>query len=151
AVIGDVHDIDAQRPNPDSSPLPWGGTPYSQRFVPWMYSFPVQMDDRWFPGPISHPYPGVSSCRTDPALQGNPRLPVVGLPDCQDVPAGDSLMPVISQTGVNFPGISTDTFEQLGIPIPENYSFPSTTGLEDTFGVHMQAFRLGSILFTVCS
>src|SRR5204863_5093777 len=102
-------------------------------------------------GPVSHPYPGVSSCRTDPALQGNPRLPVVGLPDCKDVPAGDSLSPVVSQGGLAFPGISTDTFEQFGIPIPENYSAPSTGGLEDTNGVHMQAFRLGEILFTVCS
>src|SRR5204863_264470 len=42
-------------------------------------------------------------------------------------------------------------FEALGVPIPENYSAPSTTGLEDTVGVHMQAFRLGDILFTVCS
>ena len=151
AVIGDVRAIDAQQPNPDDRPLPWGGTPYHDRFVPWMYSFTVAMDDRWFPGPVSHPYPGVSSCRTDPALQGNPRLPVVGLPDCEEVPAGDSLQPVISQAGLTFPGISTDTFERLGIPIPENYSAPSTTGLEDTVGVHMQAFRLGDILFTVCS
>jgi len=43
-----------------------------------MNQFPVAMDDRWFPGPVSHPYPGVSSCRTDPAFQGDPRLPVVG-------------------------------------------------------------------------
>jgi hypothetical protein len=152
AVIGDVRAIDAGQPNPDDSPLPYGGTSYHDRFVPWMTSFPVAMDDRWFPGPISHPYPGVSSCRTDPALQGDPRLPVVGLPDCEEVPAGDSLMPVISQLGLlSFPGISTDTFEQLGIPLPENYSAPSTIGLEDTLGVHMQAFRLGDILLTVCS
>jgi Neutral/alkaline non-lysosomal ceramidase, N-terminal len=151
AVIGAVRDIRAQRPNPDDRPTPYGGTSYHDRFIPWMSRFPVAMEDRWFPGPVSHPYPGVSSCRTDPALQGNPRLPVVGLPDCQDVPAGDSLSPVISQTGVGFPGLSTDTFESLGVPIPENYSFPSTGALEDTLGVHMQAFRLGDILFTVCS
>src|SRR4051794_32433440 len=151
AVIGAARDIQAQRPNRDDRPTPYGGTSYHDRFVPWMSRFPVAMEDRWFPGPVSHPYPGVSSCRTDPALQGNPRLPVVGLPDCQDVPAGDSLSPVISQTGVGFPGLSTDTFESLGIPVPENYAFPSTGALEDTLGVHMQAFRLGDILFTVCS
>src|SRR5215210_298200 len=48
-------------------------------------------------------------------------------------------------------GLSTDDFEKLGIPIPENYSFPSQGALEDTLGVHMQAIRLGEILFTVCS
>jgi hypothetical protein len=151
AVIGAVRDIRAQRPNPDDRPTPYGGTSFHDRFVPWMSRFPVAIDDRWFPGPVSHPYPGVSSCRTDPALQVNPRLPVVGLPDCQEVPAGDSLSPVISQLGPAFPGLSTDTFESLGIPIPENYSFPSTGALEDTLGVHMQAFRLGDILFAVCS
>ena len=151
AVLADVRDITAQRPNADDAPRPYGGTPYSERFVPWMTSFPVAIDDRWFPGPITHPYPGVSSCRTDPAFQGDPRLPVVGLPDCEEVAAGGSLMPVISQAGLAFPGISTDTFEALGIPLPENYSFPSTGALEPTLGVHMQAFRLGGILFTVCS
>jgi hypothetical protein len=140
-----------QRPNSDTRATPYGGTSYHDRFVPWMTRFPVQMDDRWFPGPVSHPYPGVSSCRTDPALQGDPRLPVVGLPDCQEVPAGASLSPVISQAGLPVPGLSTDDFERLGIPIAENYSFPSHGALEDTLGVHMQAFRLGDILFTVCS
>src|SRR5215210_2663664 len=48
-------------------------------------------------------------------------------------------------------GLSTDDFEKLGIPIPENYSFPSHGALQDTYGVHMQALRLGEILFTVCS
>ena len=77
AVIGAVRDIQRQRPNPDRRPLPYGGTSYHDRFIRWMSDFPVSMEDRWFPGPVSHPYPGVSSCRTDPALQGNPRLPVV--------------------------------------------------------------------------
>src|SRR5437763_10929237 len=150
SVIDDVRDILKQRPNPDDQPTPYGGTSYHDRFVPWMSDFPVSMDDRWFPGPISHPYPGVSSCRTDPALQGAPRLPLVGLPDCQDMPWGDSLEPVTTLGG-STPGLSTGTFEALGIPIPENYSAPSQFGLEDTNGVHMQAFRLGGILFTVCS
>jgi len=150
AVIGDVGDIRRQRPNPDTRPTPYGGTSYHDRFVPWMSRFPVAMDNRWFPGPISHPYPGVSSCRTDPAFQGDPRLPVVGLPNCVDMPWGTSLSPVTTLGGMS-PGVSTDTFEALGIPIPENYSAPSTIGLEDTVGVHMQAFRLGGILFTVCS
>ena len=150
SIIGDVRDIGDQRPNSDDQPTPYGGTSYHDRFVPWMTSFPVAMDDRWFGGPISHPYPGVSSCRTDPALAGQPRTPVAGLPDCVDAPWGDSLSPVMTLGG-NSPGVSTDTFEQLGIPIPENYSAPSNGALEDTLGVHMQAFRMGDILFTVCS
>jgi hypothetical protein len=150
-VIENVNDIRAQQPNGDTSATFYGGTPYGSRFVPWMTDFPVAIEDRWFGGPVSHPYPGVSSCRTDSALAGNPRVPVVGLPDCTEVPAGSTAAPVIAQTGAEFPGLTTDDFEELGIPIPENYSAPSSTGLQDTLGVHMQAFRLGDILFTVCS
>jgi hypothetical protein len=150
-VIENVNDIGAQRPNSNTSPSMYGGTPYSERFVPWMSDFAVGMEDRWFGGPVSHPYPGVSSCRTDAALSGNPRVPVVGLPDCTEVPAGSTAQPIFEQAGVESPGLTTDDFEQLGIPIPENYSAPSYTGLEDTLGVHMQAVRLGDILFTVCS
>jgi hypothetical protein len=150
-VIADVRDIDRQRPNPDDTPPPYGGTSYHDRFIRWMTDFPVAMEDRWYGGPVSHPAPGVSSCRTDPTLGGNPRLPLVGLPDCEDVPAGSAASPVTSQTGSAFPGLNTDDFEQLGVPFPENLSVPSTGALEDTAGVHMQAFRLGDILFTVCS
>ena len=59
-VLRDWRDIGAQRPNPDDTPQE-GQVSYHDRFVPWMSEFPVQMDDRWFPGPVSHPYPGVSS------------------------------------------------------------------------------------------
>lgn len=149
AVLENIADIDKQRPNPDKRSH-FGMTPYHDRFVPWMSEFPVAMENRWFPGPASHPYPGVSSCRTDPALGGNPRVPVVGLPDCTEVPAGASLMPVTSQIP-GYPTITTDTFEELGIPIPENYSVPSTGAVQDTFGAHLQAIRLGDILLTVCS
>src|SRR3954470_16372885 len=151
AVIADVRDIERQKPNRDDKPTPYGGTSYKDRFVPWMTDFPVAMEDRWFGGPVSHPYPGVSSCRTDSALAGNPRVPVAGLPDCEELPLGSELQPVISQTGATFPGLSTDDLEALGIPVPENYSAPSHAALEDTYGVHMQAFRMGEILFTVCS
>ena len=52
------------------------GTPQDpRRYEPFRSGFPVAMLDRWYPGPFSHPYPGVSSCRTDPALVGDPRLP----------------------------------------------------------------------------
>jgi hypothetical protein len=60
------------------------------RFVPYQTDFgsgSVRFEDRWFPGPASHPYPGISSCRTDAALAGDPRAPIVGFPDC--APASD--------------------------------------------------------------
>ncbi len=121
------------------------GTPETPgRFVPFQEGFSVKMFDRFFPGPNSHPYPGVSSCRTDRALGGNPQAPLVGLPDC----AG----PGTSFQDLPFdPGLDTDDFEAAGIPIPENYSALSYTGLEEDLGVHLQAIKLGDFLITVCS
>ena len=47
--------------------------------------------------------------------------------------------------------MTTDDFEALGIPFPENVSTPSHGALQDTLGVHLQGIRLGDILLTVCS
>jgi hypothetical protein len=122
------------------------------RFVPFKSDFgngDVQFRDRWFPGPASHPYPGISSCRTDRALAGDPRYPVVGFPDCStfnESPAGE-----FAQIPTQDTGIRTDNIQELGIPVPENYSAPSYTGLEESVSVHLQAFRIGDILVTVCS
>jgi hypothetical protein len=114
------------------------GTPeYADRFVPFFKSGAVAIEDRWFPGPNSHPYPGVSNCRTEKA-----GIPVVGLPDCQRVGA-----PVTDQD----PGVGIKTLKEAGIPVPENYSAPSYTGLEEDVSVHLQALRIGDIAFTVCS
>ncbi|HEV3228283.1 MAG TPA: neutral/alkaline non-lysosomal ceramidase N-terminal domain-containing protein, partial [Solirubrobacteraceae bacterium] len=123
------------------------GTPSNaQKYVPFMSGdVTFASRDAWYPGPLSHAYPGVSSCRTQPALAGNPRLPVVGLPDCQ------SAADFFGFPGPPALGVSTGQLEQAGIPIPENYSAPSYTGLEENVDVHLQALRIGDILLTVCS
>ena len=51
--------------------------------IPWMTDFPVAMFDGWVPGPVSHPYPSVGNCRTEPTVEGNPGVPGLGLPDCE--------------------------------------------------------------------
>jgi hypothetical protein len=139
------------------------GTPQDPtKYAPFKSDFDnnqVAVKDQWFPGPVSHPYPGVSSCRTDPALSGDPRLPIVGLPDCEGVENGlNDLAGLIGLPGPGDvplypidPGLNTDDFERLGIPVPENYSAPAYTGLEEDIDVHLQAMRIGDILFTVCS
>ena len=125
-----------------------------EKLVPWFSDAPVEMESRWFPGPIAHPYPGVSNCRTDQALQGNPGIPVVGLPDCNRDLDGSPLFqeakPVFEQTPFG-PELTTDDVQALGVPVPENYSAPSYTALQETVGVHLQAFRIGDILFPVCA
>jgi hypothetical protein len=127
------------------------------RFVPLGTGGRVQMEDRWFPGPLSHPYPGVTNCRTDTALAGNPQ--VEGLPSCEGVQSGLSALageagfdePPLPPLSAADPGIRTDDFQRLGIPVPENYSVPSYGALQEDVSVHLQAFRIGEILFTVCS
>ncbi len=107
--------------------------------VPFQRNAAVGMLDRWYPGPFSHPYPGVSNCRTD-----RPGVPVVGLPDCQRPPAGPE------QFGID-PGVGIDTLQEAGVPVPENVSAPSYGALQEDVNVHLQAFRVGDILFTACS
>jgi hypothetical protein len=109
--------------------------------VNWFADGSVAFANAWYPGPLTHPYPSVSNCRTETALAGNPQLPIVGLPDCQGPPVPSPVDP----------GISPDQLKALGIPVPDNYGALAYTGLEEDLSVHLQAFRIGDILFTVCS
>jgi hypothetical protein len=132
------------------------GTPderYADRYVAPFGEGKVDFEDRWFPGPLTHPYPAVSSCRTNRNFSnlGDPQLPVVGLPDC----AGPSR--AFDEIGFDYPvpplspGVTQEDLKAAGIPVPDNYGAPSFTGLEENVDVHLQAFRIGDILFTVCS
>jgi hypothetical protein len=133
------------------------GTPqaeYADRFVPFSTDMPVAVEDRFYPGPFSHPYPSAQNCRVDPALEGDPRLG--GVPTCESPNsgigelfglAGVDAPPVPDVSGAN-PGL---TVAQLGGFLPDNVSAPSYTVLEEDVSVHLQAIRLGDILFTVCS
>ena len=107
--------------------------------VPFQTGAEVKMVDRWFPGPLSHPVPTVAGCRTDSELAGKPRIPVAN--EC----TGDS-----NVESPFDPGVSTDTLQEAGIPVPENLSVPAYTGLEEDVNVHLQALRIGDILFTIC-
>jgi len=120
--------------------------------VPFFAEGPVAIADRWFPGPLTHPFPTVSNCRTDQVLAGNPQLPLVGLPDCAGPRSlfGEVGLTPPPQTAQR-PGPTLDDIKRLGIPIPDNYGASSYTGLEEDVSVHLQAFRIGPILFTVCS
>jgi hypothetical protein len=133
------------------------GTPeQADRFVPFATDFPVMMENKWYPGPFSHPYPGVSNCRADPAFNGDPRVPVVGLPDCESVRDRlEDTFGIPSEPPEDFPvqdpGLTTDDFQAAGIPVPDNYSAPSYTGLQEDINVHLQGIRLGEIYLPVCS
>ena len=121
-----------------------------ERFVPFATDFPVDMKDKWYPGPFSHPYPGVSNCRTDKTLEGEVQIPIVGLPDCASAFKNPLFNMPNPLAGAN-PGLNMQAFRDAGIPVPENYSAPSYGALEESLNIHLQAFRLGDILFTICS
>ncbi|HYH60185.1 MAG TPA: neutral/alkaline non-lysosomal ceramidase N-terminal domain-containing protein [Thermoleophilaceae bacterium] len=114
------------------------GTGDPDRLVGFETDPEVAMVDRWFPGPISHPLPTVAGCRTDEAMKGDPRVPVANECMGADHNAFD-------------PGVSTDTLQEAGVPVPENLGIPAYTGLEEDLNVHLQALRIGDILLTICS
>lgn len=140
-VLDNIADIDAQTPNHDTRRR-FGMAAHAERFVPWASDFPVAVEDRWFPGPVSHLLPSANNCRTDTLLSGNPRVGT--LADCTEIPIADTL-------GLPIPPLSVEQLQELGIPVPDTIPTPSFGLLEPTLGVHMQAIRLGEILFTVCS
>jgi hypothetical protein len=133
--------------------------PDRDRYIPFMTDFPVQMTDRWYPGPLSHPYPTAGNCRSDSGLAGDPLIPIVGLPDCEGLQSGlhdlsgeiGTPDPPLPDTPAIDPGLSTDDFEALGIPVPENYGAPGYTGLEEDIDVHLQGIRLGGLFMPICS
>lgn len=147
AVLANVRDIEAQRPNRDDERR-FGMASYRDRFVRWDSKFPVAVEDRWFPGPVTRPTPGVNNCKTDPALAGNPRVGTAA--DCTEVPVAESLSPVTGELPFAAPAVTADDFQALGVPFPDTISTPSQGALEDTNGVHLQAIRLGEILLTIC-
>jgi hypothetical protein len=122
--------------------------------VPFQDDPIVDFHDKWFPGPLTHPYPSVSNCRTDAVAQAppDPRVPIVGLPDCTGPSAAFSELPFSElPVPVNAPGLTYDQLKQAGIPVPDNYGAPSFTGLQEDVSVHLQGFRIGDIFFPVCS
>lgn len=123
------------------------------RAVRFQTRFPVGIKDLRFAPPGYRLFPSISSCRTENTFEGNPGVPVAGLPDCeyafgQNDEPGDRLP-------VN-PSVTYDMLRDLcddGVVaacVPDNVGAPSYTGLEETVQVHLQAIRLGDVALTVC-
>ena len=108
--------------------------------VPFSSDFDVEAGNAFVPGPVSHPYPSVSNCRTHTTAEGNPGAPVAGLPDCERAQNGndDFLM-------------AFETLKAHGIPVPEHYDAPGFTGVEENLRLKLQAFRMGEVLLASCA
>jgi hypothetical protein len=153
AVVQGMNAVGTNHPVVPTTIPPSGRSAYvASTFVPYQaLDFTVSELDRRFAPPYSHPYPSVSNCRTPAAFNGNPGLPIVGLPDC-DNSAGALFGPVFGQlkgTPLD-PGVTYNQLNAAGVPIPANYGAPSYTGLEETVQVHIQVLRLGEVVVTAC-
>ena len=120
------------------------GTPQRDTaYQPFVEDFDVSAVSQRFAPPATRPVPGVSNCNTASLFHGDPRLPVLGLPDCQSTPMDESgLTPYTSQM--------YDQLKAAGVPVPESYSATKLTAVEETAAVHLMALRLGDIVATIC-
>lgn len=138
------------------------GTPeIPDRFAPFEEGFDVGASSQRFAPPSTRPYPGVSNCNTASLFHGDPRVPVLGLPDCSHVndppsetgPVGDAIGQAWEPVGDAIGPMGGQMYEELkkaGVPIPESYSATALTGVEETAAVHLMAIKLGDIGITVC-
>lgn len=111
------------------------GTPgVRSRYVPPTTEAPVAMVDRRFAGPVSHPLPTVSNCRTE-----EPGVPVAGLPDCVRPEGSPEQL-----------GTTLSLLREGGVPVPSNYSVPSHTGVQEATTIHLQTLRIGDVLLAAC-
>ena len=107
--------------------------------VPFATDVPVESINGWVPGPASHPYPSVSNCRTETTLDGDPGIPVAGLPDCQRTTDADQLSPLY------------DNLQAHGIPVPDQYDAPAFTAVEENVRLRLQVLRLGDVVIGSCA
>ena len=108
--------------------------------VPFDSSFDVAAGNAFVPGPLSHPYPSVSNCRTHQTAEGNPGAPVAGLPDCARARDGDDRTQQI-----------WESLKLHGLPLPEHYDAPAFTGVEENLRLHLQAFKMGEVILMSCA
>ena len=108
--------------------------------VAFSSNYDVEAGNAFVPGPVSHPYPSVSNCRTHTTAEGNPGAPVAGLPDC-----------LRAQGGNDDSSLLFETLKAHGIPVPEHYDAPGFAAVEENLRLKLQAFRMGEVLLASCA
>lgn len=106
---------------------------------------PLEVKTMRFAPPSYRVFPSVSNCRTERTADGDPGIPLIGLPDCTYFMPGE-----VRENSPVDPGVTYDTLRQAGVPVPDNYGVPSYTGLQESLLVPVQAIRLGGVAFTAC-
>ena len=111
--------------------------------APMSTNVPVAMVTHLVAGPISHPYPSVSNCRSNQTVSGDPGAPVAGLPDCART--DDNLGGRIHSEQL------WDSLVATGLPIPASYDAASFGAVEENLRIKLQAVRLGDVLLASCA
>lgn len=107
--------------------------------VPYSSDFAVRPGNAWIPGPVSHPYPSVSNCRSETTVEGAPGSPVLGLPDCERAGGADPQSMV------------WENLKAHGLPVPDHYDAPAFKAVEENARLHLQAFKVGDVVIASCS
>jgi hypothetical protein len=103
----------------------------------------VGMLTHWVAGPVSHPYPAVSNCRTGRTVDGDPGVPVAGLPDCAR--ASNELGQALPADGL------FEALRSTGLPVPDSYDAPSFGAVEENLRIKLQAVRIGGTVLLSCA
>lgn len=123
------------------------------QFAPFATHFRVAAASERFAPPLSQPFPGVSNCSSDPLFaELHPGLPVLGFPDCfydHNDPLAPIVDPLLDVLPIN-PENVRDQLIDFGIPVPHTYSATSLGLVQETATVHLQVFKLGDIVATMC-
>lgn len=117
----------------------WNAIGRGEGIVPFTRDVPVRTVTALVPGPISHPYPSVSNCRSEPTVEGEPGAPVAGLPDCERSPQSAPSP------------LTWDQLKALGLPVPEHYDAPAVGTVEENARLKLQVVRLGEVLLASCA
>ena len=124
----------------DSVVAAWEAIGRGKGIVDFTSDFPVDAMTKFTPGPISHPYPSVSNCKTETTAEGAPGSPVLGLPDCERGPFGRD------ETNMTW-----ESLKGHGLPLPDHYNAPGFTAVEENARIKLQVFRMGEVLMASCS
>jgi len=110
--------------------------------VPMSTDLPVGVAEAWVPGPLSHPYPSVSNCRSESTVEGNPGAPVAGFPDCERASDNDPTSPT---------NMVWESLKAHGLPVPDHYDAPALGAVEENARLHLQVIRVGEIVLASCA
>lgn len=120
--------------------------------VAYATDVPIASRSLRFAPPGARLSPTVSNCRMYKTFDGDPGVPVIGLPTCQFPVGGwggNPLTEQLDEAGLD-PAVTYETLQEAGVPVPDNVGFPSYVALQESLQVHLQALRIGEIAITIC-